>query len=106
VKRKRRKTTPAEVSANFTRGFVATALLTAIQGRRGGLAGPSGAKVLRYAMQGGTALAAGAATATALQRRNYTDALVAVAGGVASMVAIEYLFNPLGQEEDKETSIG
>lgn len=108
--RKDRALPPGEISAAFARGFVATALLTAIQSRWDD-GTPSGRTVLRTAIQGGAALAAGTAAADALQRRNYADALVAAAGGAAAVAAAEYLMNPprhddmektLGQEEAQE----
>lgn len=99
MKRKKGKAialAPIELAGNFTRGMVATGLLVAIQDRwnqsQGGK--PSGKKVLRQAVQGGAALAAGIATAESLRRRDYVSALIALAGGAAGVVAAEILLNP------------
>lgn len=79
-----------ELRGNFVRGFVATGLLAALQD--GGVARTGDARAaLRSALQGGVALAAGGSAADALQRRNYNGALLAVAGGAAGVVAIDYL---------------
>ncbi|WP_332672926.1 hypothetical protein [Aromatoleum sp.] len=79
-----------EMGGNFVRGFVATGLLAALQD--GGSARTGDARAaLRSALQGGVALAAGSSAADALQRRNYNGALLAVAGGAAGVIAIDYL---------------
>lgn len=108
MKRKRRQAlAPLGGTATvFARGFLVTGLLVALQDRRGkGAAKPPGRKMLRHALQGGSALAAGTIAAEALARRNYGLALAAVAAGAAGVVAAEYLLdnankeNGLGQEE-------
>lgn len=88
--RKQRRRAADEVPGNFVRGFVATGLLAALQD--GGGAGSVNARAtLRSALQGGAALAAGSSVARALHRRDYTRVLLAVAGGAAGIVAIDYL---------------
>lgn len=93
-----------EVPSAFLRGLVVTGMLVALQGRRAGR--PSGRKVVRHALQGGAALAAGTVAAEALVRRDVGLAAVAVAAGVAGVTAAELLLddkhdeeNGLGQEE-------
>jgi hypothetical protein len=68
----------------FTRGFVVAGLLAALQGGR-----RPGRDVLRFALQGGAALAAGTAAAAALGRRDYSVAAAAVIVGAAGVVAAE-----------------
>lgn len=80
------------LSAGFARGFVATGLLAAVQDRaaRRGQGGES-RRVLRLALQGGTALAAGSVTAEALAARDWALAASAVAAGSLGVLAIERL---------------
>lgn len=86
--------TPAEIGANFTRGMVASGLLAAIQDRAAGEGKPASRKILRYALQGGAALAAGAAAADAIRGRRYAGAVLAMAAGAAGVLAVEQLLNP------------
>lgn len=80
------------VAVDFTRGFVATGLLSLFQDRVASKRGSVDARrVLRHALQGGMALAAGSAAAEALRRRDYTTVLSAVAGGAAGILTIEQL---------------
>lgn len=80
------------VAVDFTRGFVATGLLSLFQDRGLSKRGSVDARrVLRHALQGGMALAAGSAAADALRRRDYTTLLSAVAGGAAGILTIEQL---------------
>lgn len=95
-----------EMSATFTRGMVAAALLTAVQERWTGGAPPSGRKILRYALQGGAALAAGTAAAEAVRSRNAAGAVLAVAAGVAGVVALEHLLNPADTPANPENAHG
>lgn len=97
----------AGLGAGFARGFVATALLAAVQDRaaRAGRRGEP-QRVLRLALQGGVALAAGSMAAHALQARNRTLALAAVAVGGVGVLVIEQLLQDTtikeiidGQEE-------
>ncbi len=82
----------SELRDNFVRGFVATGLLAALQDEAAGTSRTGDARAaLRSALRGGVALAAGSSAADALQRRNYNEALLAVAGGAAGVVAIDYL---------------
>lgn len=103
MKRKRRAA-PAldEAAPAFIRGALVTGMLVALQDRQ--TAKPEGRKVLRHAIQGGTALAAGTVAAEALMRRDYKLAAMAVAAGAAGLIAAGQLFNDqengLGQEEE------
>lgn len=106
MKRKRRKAVAAaaDAPAAFLRGALVTGLLVALQGRHA--AKPAGRKVLRHALQGGAALAAGTVAAEAIVRRRYAVAAGAVAAGAVGVVAAEYLIDEtdvkergLGQEE-------
>ncbi len=82
----------SEVSANFVRGFVATGLLSIRQDRfQPGAPVPDRRRILRHALQGGAALAAGSAAADSLQRHEYQTALAAVVGGAVGLIAIDYL---------------
>lgn len=79
------KTSEAEaIGTVFARGFVVTGLLAALQGGR-----RPGRDVLRLALQGGAALAAGTVAADALGRRDYRVAAAAVAAGAAGVIAAE-----------------
>ncbi|MCK9984863.1 MAG: hypothetical protein AzoDbin1_01335 [Azoarcus sp.] len=109
------KVKAGEMPANFVRGFVATGLLAALQ-EPAGRAPAASRAVLKQALQGGTALAAGCAAADAWQRQDLRGVLVAVAGGAAGLAAIDYLARKsarrsngkrekhLGQEETQESA--
>jgi hypothetical protein len=87
-----------ELPRAFARGFVATALLATLQDRPARGAAPlPGRSILRHAIQGGTALAAGSVAADALLRRDYVLALAAATAGAAGVLAAEYLLNPAGE---------
>lgn len=92
--------------SDFTRGMVATGLLTAVQGRwtKGGP--PAGRTILRHALQGGAALAAASSAADALRRRDYAALVLAVAAGAAGVVALEQLLNPAEPPPPHEDSHG
>lgn len=102
ARRSRRRT--GRLGADFARGLVATGLLAAVQGRA---ARPGGRRerrrVLRLALQGGVALAAGAAAAEAANRRDWSRAAAAVAVGALGALALEQLLN---DETDKEIHDG
>lgn len=76
----------SEIVNNFIRGAVATGLLTAIQNRPA-----CGKTVLKRALQGGSAMAAGVTAANALQARAYGTAALAVLGGALGIAAAEYI---------------
>lgn len=99
-----------DMGASFVRGFVATGLLAAVQDRAARKGGRrERRRLLRLALQGGTALAAGGAAADALQSRDWSRALTAVAAGGLGMLALERVLqdktdqeNGNGQEETQE----
>lgn len=98
---------PEEASANFVRGFVATGLLAALpSGAASATAPKAGKAILRQALQGGIALAAGGTAAGALQRRDYRTALMAVTGGAAAVVAVDYLLRKPARKDNKEKALG
>lgn len=88
---------------SFIRGFVATGCLSAFQD----IPDPKSAKhlkrVLRHALQGGTALTAGGRAVNAIQRGDYAGALIAAAAGAAGVLVIEQL---LQSKDDKENRHG
>ncbi len=94
-----RATDREAIGTVFARGFLMTALLEATQSRP-----YDGRRLLRRALQGGAALAAGTSAAASLARRDYLPALAAVALGAAGMVAAEVLTDPAlitSQETDR-----
>lgn len=92
-----------DVYPNFVRGFVATGLLSVCQDRFQPNAAPiDGRRVLRHALQGGVALAAGSVAAEALQRREYGVALTFAAGAAAGLVCCDYLLRPPAGINDVE----
>jgi len=101
---RRKSRNPEALGTVFARGFVVTGLLAALQGGR-----RPGRDVLRLALQGGAALAAGTMAASALGRRDYTAVAAAVAAGAAGVVAAEALNALVSGErpiKDKETEGG
>lgn len=91
------------VSTNFVRGFVATGLLAALPADAAGKSSRKDRKVLlRQALQGGIALAAGSSAAGALQRRDYSAALAAVTGGAVGLIAVDYLLRKPVRKDNKD----
>jgi len=93
-------TAPGENS--FTKGFVASACISAFQG----VAQPSSQanlkRVLRHGLQGGTALAAGTRASMALRHRDYSGALIAATAGAIGVLLIENLLrDPARPQEEK-----
>lgn len=80
----------SELQNNFIRGFVSAGLLAGLQ-NSGNIACDRrrGKRALRLALQGGAALATGAAAADALQRGSPGVALAALAVGATGIVLIE-----------------
>lgn len=95
------------VSVSFVRGFVATGLLAALPGGAASAMQPQAGKtILRQALQGGIALAAGGTAAAALQRREYAAALLAISGGAAGLIAVDYLLRKPAHKDNKEKALG
>ncbi len=93
------------VGGNFVQGFVAAGCVSAFQDH----ASPGGAadlkRVLRHALQGGAALAAGSQAAMAVRRQDYTGALVATAAGAAGVLLIERLLRDGGNAEQEKKDV-
>ena len=99
MKKRRRKRAEAEaaarargaraVQAAFLRGFVATALLAAVDNGGGrGAAGGLSTEALRRALRTGVAVAAGTFVAGALQERRLVPAAVVLAAGAAGLALV------------------
>jgi hypothetical protein len=86
---------PAEISNHFLRGFLTTGLLSTVARKPGA---KDKKAILRHALQGGTALAAGVAAANALQRGELGRALLAAAIGATGLAAIEHTLNDSHQD--------
>lgn len=83
---------------SFVRGFVATGCLSAIQGLHDA---QDLKRLLRHALQGGAALAAGTRAAVAIERRQYMDALLSAALGAAGVLVIEQLLRDAAQNSQE-----
>ncbi|GAB3467592.1 hypothetical protein [Azotobacter salinestris] len=96
---------PLPMSTEFTRAFVATACLSAFQGGARPQSPTQLRKVLRQALQGGTAFAAGSRAATAVRQGDYSSALVAAALGAGGVLLLEQLLRDAARL-DKEKQDG
>lgn len=76
---------------SFVRGFVASACLSAFQDVPRPATRKNLKRVLRHALQGGTALTAGSRAVAAVNRGAYGEALAALAAGAAGVLIIENL---------------
>ena len=104
TRRKRGKGDAEKVPATFARGFIATALLDGLRNPAGSAA-LSGRVVLKHALQGGCALAAGTVAAQALWRRKFAFASAATAVGAVGILMAEALLSTHHQD-DKEKGRG
>ncbi len=93
---------PDRMTNQFLRGFATTGLLLAV--RPGGRLAPKA--LLHHALRGGAALAAGAAAANALDRRDYGGAAWSLAIGAAGIAAIDTLMTGACALLEKETEDG
>jgi hypothetical protein len=87
---------------SFVRGFVATGCLSAFQD----VARPASAqqlkRVLRHALQGGTALTAGSRAVAAIDRGDWAGAVLAGAAGAVGVWIIEQLLRErTGNHQEK-----
>lgn len=89
----------------FVRGAVTAACLSAFQDCRLPASMQEGKRVLRHALQGGTALAAGTHAAAAWCQRDYTRVLLAVATGAASVLLIEQLLRNTQQPSQENLHV-
>lgn len=80
-----------ETEGSFTRGFIATACLSAFQEQAIPRSPKQFKRVLRHALQGGAALAAGTHAAVSVKQGDYLGAVLATALGAASVLAVERL---------------
>ena len=87
-----------EVSNGFMRGFISAGLIAVTASRA-----QARKNALRLALQGGTAMAAGVASADALDRREYGSALLAVAAGAVGLGAINRLLPPSPSKVKEDT---
>lgn len=92
-------TLPRRGDGSFARGIVAAGCIAAFQDIAGQRRRATPRRVLRHALQGGTALAAGAEAANAFAQRRYGTALLACAAGAAGV----YLIDVLLREESRGT---
>lgn len=103
--RRSRRPSVRRAAIAFTRGFIATALIETLQDRSPG-APPPARKVLRRALQGGVALAAGTLAAGAIDRRDLAAAAGAILAGAAGLVAAETLLRSHPDDDNKEIGRG
>lgn len=92
---------PASGRGDFVKGFIATACIAAVQDRTAPLSRADLKDVVRRALQGGTALAAGTQVAVAVRQQDFTRALIAGAAGAAAVLLIERLLRE-AEPSDKE----
>lgn len=103
AKRRGKARGSSALAADFTRGMVATGLLTAVQNRWAPGARPAEPRaILRHGLQGGAALAAASVAADALRTRDYARLALAVAAGAAGVAVIEHLLNPVEELPENE----
>lgn len=76
---------------DFYRGCIVSACLSAFQDVPRPASARAAQRILRHALQGGTALAAGSRAAARLDRGDYAGALMAAAAGAAGVFLIEQL---------------
>ncbi|MHB1375569.1 MAG: hypothetical protein ACYC5W_12040 [Thauera sp.] len=95
---------PGALGGSFVQGFVAAGCVSAFQDRPSTACPADLKRVLRHALQGGTALAAGSHAAMALRQQDYTRVLVAAAAGAAGVLLIERLLRDAAQarQENKD----
>lgn len=92
---------PQFISGGFVKGFVAGGCLTAIP-VTGTPSQADAKRILRRALQGGAAVAAGECAAIAYRQGDYGGMLVATAAGAAGVLLIERLLRdcaPCKQEK-------
>ncbi len=101
-KGKRKKRAGSHAQEAFVRGFVATALLASLDrpaGARGGLARNS----MQRALMSGIAIASGTQVAEALQEREYSKSLVALAAGAIGIAIVGRYPTSDGTEQVNES---
>lgn len=88
-KGKRRLKAVQDAPETFVRGFLASALLSAVQDRAAGGGPTPWRRVIRHGVQGGAALTAATIAAEAVVTRQYGIGLAAVTVGGAAIAAAE-----------------
>jgi hypothetical protein len=88
----------------FVRGAVTAGCLSAFQDRPQGETG-QGRRILRHALQGGMALAAGTHAAAAWCECDYTRALVATVTGAAGVLLLEQLLCQRAQPSQEKSDV-
>jgi len=97
-----RPVTPPLISGGFVKGFVAGGCLTAVRVTGRPPTQADAKRILRRALQGGAAVAAGERAAMAYRQGDYGGMLVATAAGAAGVLLIERLLRdcaPCKQEK-------
>ncbi len=92
-RRKRKGAATQDVQRAFVRGFVATALLAAVEARRSAAPTRPGAVVAR-GLKGAIALATGTVVAGGLQEQRIVGAAAAVLAGAVLLSATEAYLTP------------
>ena len=87
-----------DIGNSFMRGFISAGLIAVTASRA-----QARKNALRLALQGGAAMAAGVASADALDRREYGSALLAVAAGAVGLGAINRLLPPSPSKVKEDT---
>lgn len=95
---------PRGAGGGFAQGFVTAGCLSAFQDRPSPQSPADLKRVLRHALQGGTALAAGSQAAQALRQRDYTRALAATVAGAAGVLLIEQLLRDAAPSEQENSN--
>ena len=97
---------PSQVGRGcFTQGFVSAGCLSAFQDFPVPASAADMKRVLRLALQGGTALAAGNHAAFALRQRDYARVLLAAATGAAGVLIIERLLRDVAQTNREKSNV-
>ncbi len=97
-----RPVVPLFVGSSFVKGFVVSGCLAAMPCAAKPLSQAELKGVLRHALQGGAAVAAGERAATAYRQGDYSGMLVASAAGAAGVLLIDRLLRdaaPCKQEK-------
>lgn len=93
------------MGGSFVQGFVAAGCVSAFQDRASTDCPVDLKRVLRHALQGGAALAAGSTASVALRHQEYTHALIATAAGVVGVMLIERLLNDATQVKQEKNDV-
>ncbi len=92
--------TPGGMANDFVRGFVTCGAVAMLERRACGKGLAVDVEVVRYATLGGVALMAGVIAGNAVQRRDYSTALVGVVAGLGGVYALDRLM--CGKAKRKE----